>query len=384
MGEVRPIWGVLAELAERCGAGLDVPTSAMVTGELVKAVPFYDGLTLEEIGGKGVRWQDRDAASRLPAAELPDAELAQPPELPEGVRLGVATSLWSGPTVENSPSLRFLAPDQRAELAPADAHRLGVTSGDEVEVAAGGETVRARVALRQAMQPGSVFLVAGTATDNAHALTNGAPRTVEVRKRARSNGRPRRGSWPPPRADTRPPDGAARPGPGPGDHARPAGQGGGDLRLHPAGGAADPAARAQAARALPVALRAQPRGLPRSAPAAGRRGQAVLQGELHARHRGAVDDGHRAGDLGVHRRGHAGDHPVRPAGRLGRRPRPVRHRRADRAALLLRLRLAGLLRLHARRLGLGIEVLVPRRDALGRAADLLRGGDRPVAARAWR
>ncbi len=183
VGEVRPIWGVLAELAGRCGSSLDVLTSAMVTTELIKAVPFYDGLTLEEIGGKGVRWQDRDAASRLPAAEPPESELAQPPELPEGVRLGVATSLWSGPTVEHSPSLRFLAPDQRAELAPADARRLGVASGDEVDVAAGGETVRARVALRQAMQPGSVFLVAGTAADHAHALTNGMPRTVQVRKR---------------------------------------------------------------------------------------------------------------------------------------------------------------------------------------------------------
>jgi len=182
VGEVRPVWRVLAELGERCGAGLDVSSSAMVTELLVKAVPFYDGLGLEEIGGRGVRWQDRDAASRLTAADLPVSELAQPPELPEGVRLGVAPSLWSGPTVENSPSLRFLVPDQRAEIAPADAHRLGVTSGDEVEVSAGGEVVRARVALRQAMQPGSVFLVSGTSTNNAHALTNGVPRTVEVRK----------------------------------------------------------------------------------------------------------------------------------------------------------------------------------------------------------
>ena len=37
--------------------------------------------------------------------------------------------------------------------------------------------------------------------------------------------------------------------------------------------------------------------------------------------------------------------------------------------------------LHARRLGVGLEVLVPRRDALGRAADLLRGRARAVAAR---
>ena len=38
------------------------------------------------------------------------------------------------------------------------------------------------MALRQAVRPGSVFLTAGTAEHNATALTNGAPRTVEVRK----------------------------------------------------------------------------------------------------------------------------------------------------------------------------------------------------------
>ena len=181
-GEVRPGWAVLAELAERCGAGLDVASAPQVSAELFAAVPFYAGLKLEEIGGKGVRWQDRDAASGLPGAEPPEGTLEQPPELPEGMRLGAATSLWAGEAVEHAPSLRFLAPTQRAELAPADARRLGVTTGDEVEVAAGENTVRATVALRQAMQPGSVFLVAGTADNNANALMNGVPRSVEIRK----------------------------------------------------------------------------------------------------------------------------------------------------------------------------------------------------------
>ena len=55
-------------------------------------------------------------------------------------------------------------------------------TGDEVELADAGESVRATVALRQRIAPGSVFLIAGTGEDNAHALTNGLPRTVEVRK----------------------------------------------------------------------------------------------------------------------------------------------------------------------------------------------------------
>ncbi|MEJ7789216.1 MAG: NADH-quinone oxidoreductase subunit NuoG [Thermoleophilaceae bacterium] len=194
-GEIRSEWGVLADLAERCGAGLGKDSAGMpnpsggallsapmVTSALANAVPFLAGLTLEEVGGRGVRWQDRDAASRLTAAEVPDTELSQPPELPEGMHLGTVASLWSGAAVEHAPSLHFLVPTQRAELSPTDAHRIGVTSGDEVEVTAGGTSVRATVALRQAMPPGSVFLVTGTAQDNATALTNGVPRVVEIAK----------------------------------------------------------------------------------------------------------------------------------------------------------------------------------------------------------
>ncbi len=56
-------------------------------------------------------------------------------------------------------------------------------------------------------------------------------------------------------------------------------------------------------------------------------------------------------------------------------------RRLDRAAVPVRVRRDRLLRDHARRLVLGLEVLVPRRDARRRAADLLRGLPGPGARR---
>jgi len=181
-GEMRAEWDVLAELAARCGAPLDVLTAPMVTAKVSAAVPFYAGIDLEEIGGTGVRWQDRDAAGTLPVAELPTGRLASLDELPEGMRLGAAHSIWADPVTQHAPSLRFLAPQQRAELAPADAKRLGVQSGDEVEVSVGDRSVHAIVALRQAVQPGSVFLLAGTLQDNVTALLNGGPVVVDIRK----------------------------------------------------------------------------------------------------------------------------------------------------------------------------------------------------------
>ena len=69
-GQVRAQWRVLAELAARIGFDLGVHTGSMASQQLFDAVPFYAGLTLDEIGGKGVRWQERSAASAY-ALEVP-------------------------------------------------------------------------------------------------------------------------------------------------------------------------------------------------------------------------------------------------------------------------------------------------------------------------
>ena len=183
VGEVRPQWAVLAEVEARLrDEPVRLLTAPMVTDELREAVPFYGGITLAEIGGKGVRWQERDAASALAGEELPDSPLETPPELADGLRLGTAPSLWSGKVSEHAPILRFLAPRQRAELAVEDAQRLGIASGDVVEVSVDGRSVRATAALREALPAGSMFLVEATAEHSATALTNGAPRVVEVAK----------------------------------------------------------------------------------------------------------------------------------------------------------------------------------------------------------
>jgi len=184
--QVEPAWRVLAELCERLGAPLEARSAPMVSAEMFAAVPFYEGITLEEIGGRGVRWQDRDVASKLAAAELPAEALAEAPGLAPpgdgGLRLGAVSTLWSGEETTHAPVLRFLAPSQRAELSPADAERLGIASGDPVNVSVegGGATVAATAEIRAAVPEGSVFMLTGTPAGNATALMNGSARTVEV------------------------------------------------------------------------------------------------------------------------------------------------------------------------------------------------------------
>jgi anaerobic selenocysteine-containing dehydrogenase len=94
------------------------------------------------------------------------------------LRLGTYRDLWAAEVTERSPALRFLSPKQTLELAPGDAERLGVASGDRVEVRSNGARIGARVALRERIRPGAGFMIEGTADDNANAL--GAAETLKV------------------------------------------------------------------------------------------------------------------------------------------------------------------------------------------------------------
>jgi NADH-quinone oxidoreductase subunit G len=174
--EVRPVWQVLESLLDLLGKPTGALTAPMVTAQVTAAVPFYDGIALDEIGGTGVRWQERDAASRLPAAELSDAPLARPPARPTGeLQLGTAPALWSGPAVKHSPSLRFLYRGEHVELSVADAQRLGVRSGEEVELTVDGQTAIAAAQVRTGVPAGSAFL-------SPAALPEGAVEITRVRE----------------------------------------------------------------------------------------------------------------------------------------------------------------------------------------------------------
>jgi NADH-quinone oxidoreductase subunit G len=117
-GTERAEWQVIAELALRVGLDLDVLTGAMASHRLFEAVPFYAGLTLEEIGGRGVRWQEREAAAAFPATTLAQGtsvgELVEPTA--NASELAGYRSLWDAPEVEFSPALEFLFPRARADV----------------------------------------------------------------------------------------------------------------------------------------------------------------------------------------------------------------------------------------------------------------------------
>jgi NADH-quinone oxidoreductase subunit G len=168
-------------------------------------VPFYKGMTLDTIGGRGLRWPASEAAASFEVAHWEPVKLAVPPAAAGAengsLRLGTFRSLWSSKEVDVSPALHFLRTQQVVELGPADAERLGLHDGDRVEVGSpvlageagrgpvlageagrgNGTRVRGPVRLRTAIPNGSVFLAEGTPGEPSNALTGAL---VEVRRAA--------------------------------------------------------------------------------------------------------------------------------------------------------------------------------------------------------
>jgi NADH-quinone oxidoreductase subunit G len=189
-GQVRAGWSVVAELAKRAGLDTGVLTSPMVFAQLVEAVPFYRGLTLEQIAGVGVRWQTREAASEFPSAEIGAAQTAAGAAASAtataarangngALRLGTYRSIWAAPEVEVSPALKYTIARQQLELSPEDAQRLGLGPGDAVQVSQNGTRLRGTVHVRTGVMPGTVFLAEGIANGSANAFTEAE---VEVEK----------------------------------------------------------------------------------------------------------------------------------------------------------------------------------------------------------
>jgi NADH-quinone oxidoreductase subunit G len=205
-GDIRPNIQVLSDLAASLGLTTSIDSQPTAFTALTQAVPFYASISDADIGGRGIRWQETPAAESIPTPEGKNlgSERASGPGSPDTQRdsasadpgsdflpasssaptltLGTYRDLWAGPITELNPPLKFLEPQQRAELSPADAERLGLKHGDTVELANNGTVVLAKVAIRERQQEGVVFLIEGTAADNANGLLNGGPVQIEITK----------------------------------------------------------------------------------------------------------------------------------------------------------------------------------------------------------
>jgi NADH-quinone oxidoreductase subunit G len=154
--------GWISRLAERFGVELS-PHAPVVFDEL--SATLYGGLGLEELG------------ERAPLPERTPYVAPEPPSTPAAAEHAAATGdhfvgmlrllryrpLFSGPAVERVPTLGFQRPDAEVALAPADAEKRGIATGDAVSVRSNGTSVE----LRARVDRGLVEGVARVAEEHA-------------------------------------------------------------------------------------------------------------------------------------------------------------------------------------------------------------------------
>ncbi|MGE0504890.1 MAG: NADH-quinone oxidoreductase subunit NuoG [Solirubrobacterales bacterium] len=192
---------VLSELSTALGQPTEISNQPTAFEALTKGVAFYDGITDQDLGGTGFRWQEGPSAGSLPqlasagsspqsgagaGSPSPGTPAKQPGEgdpgtaPPSGLLLGTYRDIWAGPVTELNPPLRILQPKQRRELSEADAERLHLKTGYEVRVSAGDASVDALVLIKERVPEGVCFLSEGLPEANANALLNGGPVRVTV------------------------------------------------------------------------------------------------------------------------------------------------------------------------------------------------------------
>jgi NADH-quinone oxidoreductase subunit G len=188
--EVLPNIIVLSELASKLGLDTGISSQPTAFAALTNAVSFYKGITEEQIGGRGIRWQDGPSGTELPKSERasgpgsphPPPCLTPHPGRDAPLLLGTYRDLWAGPITELNPPLKFLAPQQRVEISLTDAERLNLNSGDPVRISQNGNSIDAQVQIKERIPTGVAFMAEGVADGNANALLNGGPVQVTIEK----------------------------------------------------------------------------------------------------------------------------------------------------------------------------------------------------------
>jgi NADH-quinone oxidoreductase subunit G len=218
--EVRSNISVLSQLTSSLGLDTRINSQPTAFKALTDAVSFYSGIEESDVGGRGIRWQDREGSTSdrtgteqpgpggAAKGDSPDTQrdapisMVQPDQTPRGVAsaesvpaappassdgsllLGTYRDLWAGPITELNPPLKFLAPQQRVEISLADAERLGLSTGDPVRVSQNDSSLDAQVQIKERVPAGVVFMAEGVEGGNANALLNGGPVQVTIEKRS--------------------------------------------------------------------------------------------------------------------------------------------------------------------------------------------------------
>ncbi len=192
VGESRPDWDILCDLARRMGGkGFEFSSPREIFDEIAQVTPIYGGISFERIERGDLQWpcrspedpgtpylhKDQIAKGRgtfhaigyREPAELPDDQF--PFVLTTG-RMGF--HFHTGTMTRISPSLHKETESAYMEIHPVDAEKLGIQEGEEVRVSSRRGTIEIKASIMDRVNKGVVFIPFHFVESAANRLTNTA------------------------------------------------------------------------------------------------------------------------------------------------------------------------------------------------------------------
>ncbi len=174
----RPDWEVFQAVAQAAGAEWRYRTAEDVYREIARLVPGYTGTSWATMLPNGFAWNATRVAASVGYADAPAAG-------GDGLALLTGGVLFAqGSLTTRSATLANLAGAAHAFFACGEASRLGLASGDRVELTGPGGSVTLPARVDDSVPPGAVFVpyaLAGAEVNRLGAPT-GAGLRVKVRK----------------------------------------------------------------------------------------------------------------------------------------------------------------------------------------------------------
>jgi formate dehydrogenase alpha subunit len=192
MGDSKPDWEILCELARRMGGkGFEFSSPKEIFDELAELTPIYGGIRFERVEKEGLLWpcrsveepgtpylhKDQFAKGRgtfypisyREPAEIPDDQF--PFVLTTG-RMGF--HFHTGTMTRISPSLHKETETAYMEINPGDAEGLGIDNGEMVRVSSRRGAIEIKATVTDGIDRGVVFIPFHFVESAANRLTNTA------------------------------------------------------------------------------------------------------------------------------------------------------------------------------------------------------------------
>ncbi len=178
VGQSRPDWEVVCEVARRMGAdGFDFGSPAEIMNEIAKVAPQYGGVSYERLDMGTLQWPcpsaDNPGTSLLHVDGFPtpdgrarfvpveQGEVAEPTDADFPLVLSTGRVLYhfhTGTMTRKVSGLNDIRKEELVEVNPIDARRVGVDDGGVVRITSRRGSVTAKVKVTERSPPGTVFM----------------------------------------------------------------------------------------------------------------------------------------------------------------------------------------------------------------------------------